>query len=398
MSFFLLIVLIGAAASLFTAGCLYSKSMSTAKKIWIFAAVLFAWFAAFFPRLLERGDWLNPTAAGWIHNIGYYLFGTAFFLFSVLLLRNIVWYGVYGIGCLLKKPFARRINPARPELRDKVNRVTLCAAFLISFYAVYEGVKVADVKEIVLKTDKVEQPFTFVQLSDIHIHRGVSTKKIERLVERVNSLKADAVLLTGDIGDDESADAGLIARKLEKLNSRCGLFVVMGNHELYNNYKMWDQVFQASGMRVLYNDGTALCRPDIFIGGVTDASFRRIKNMSPDIARAMRRAAPEQYRILMSHSPLPNGKDAPDQSEFFDLQISGHTHGGQIFPFHFLVKPVNKYLAGLYAPEGSDAKIYVSRGTGYWGPPMRLFAPSEITLFRILPLQAETSADDQRNR
>ena len=276
-----------------------------------------------------------------------------------MLLRNIVWYGVYGIGCLLKKPFARRINPARPELRDKVNRVTLCAAFLISFYAVYEGVKVADVKEIVLKTDKVEQPFTFVQLSDIHIHRGVSTKKIERLVERVNSLKADAVLLTGDIGDDEAADAGLIARKLEKLNSRCGLFVVMGNHELYNNYKMWDQVFQASGMRVLYNDGTALCRPDIFIGGVTDASFRRIKNMSPDIARAMRRAAPEQYRILMSHSPLPNGKDAPDQSEFFDLQISGHTHGGQIFPFHFLVKPVNKYLAGLYAPEGSDAKIYV---------------------------------------
>lgn len=81
MSFFLLIVLIGAAASLFTAGCLYSKSMSTAKKIWIFAAVLFAWFAAFFPRLLERGDWLNPTAAGWIHNIGYYLFGTAFFFF-----------------------------------------------------------------------------------------------------------------------------------------------------------------------------------------------------------------------------------------------------------------------------------------------------------------------------
>lgn len=397
MSFFLLIVLTGTITSLFTAGCLYSKAMSTAKKIWIFAAVLSAWFAPFFPRRLEDGDWLNPTAAGWIHNIGYYLFGTAFFLFSVLLLRNIVWYGIYGIGRLLKKSFAQRINPARPDLRNRVNRVTLCVALLISFYAVYEGVKVADVKEVVLKTDKVKQPFTFVQLSDIHIHRGVSVKKIERLIEQVNGLKADAVLLTGDIGDDESPEAGLIARKLEKLNGRHGLFVVMGNHELYNNYKMWEQVFQASGMRVLYNEGTVPGRSDIFIGGVTDASFRRLKNLKPDIGGAMRRAKPDQYRILMSHSPLPNGKNAPDQSELFDLQISGHTHGGQIFPFHFLVKPVNKYLAGLYTPENSDSKIYVSRGTGYWGPPMRLFAPSEITLFKILSLQAQTSADDQGN-
>ncbi|MGN1080058.1 MAG: metallophosphoesterase [Alphaproteobacteria bacterium] len=397
MPFFLMIVLTGTITVFFTSVCLYSKSTSTAKKIWIFAAVLFAWFAPFFLRKLEQCGWLGSSADGWLHNIGYYLFGTAFFLFSVLLLRNIVWYGTYGIARLLKKPFARRIDPDRPDLRGTVNRVTLCAAFLISFYAVYEGVKAADVKEIVLKTDKVNQPFTFVQLSDIHIHRGVSIKKIERLVERVNGLKADAVLLTGDIGDDKSPEAGLIARKLEKLSSRFGSFVVMGNHELYNKHQVWEQVFKVSGIRVLYNEGTALGRPDIFIGGVTDASFRRFKNLKPDIGKAMFRAEPGQYRILMSHSPLPNGKEAPDQSELFDLQISGHTHGGQIFPFHFLVKPVNKYLAGLYAAENSDSKIYVSRGTGYWGPPMRLFAPSEITVFKILPLQAQTSADDQGN-
>lgn len=398
MSFFLMLVLTGIISALFTSISLCSKSASFTEKRWIFAVLLSAWFAPFYLRTLEQCGWLNSSADGWLHNIGYYLFGTAFFLFSVLLLRNIVWYGTYGIARLLKKPFARRIDPARPGLRDTVNRITLCAALLISFYAVYEGVKAADVKEIVLKTDKINQPFTFVQLSDIHIHRGVSIKKIERLVERVNGLKADAVLLTGDIGDDKSPEAGLIARKLEKLNSRFGSFVVMGNHELYNNHKVWEQVFKASGIRVLYNEGTALGRPDIFIGGVTDASFRRFKNLKPDIGKAMFRAEPGQYRILMSHSPLPNGKEAPDQSELFDLQISGHTHGGQIFPFHFLVKPVNKYLAGLYTAENSDSKIYVSRGTGYWGPPMRLFAPSEITLFKILPLQAQTSADDQGNR
>ena len=398
MSFFLMLVLTGIISALFTSISLCSKSASFTEKRWIFAVLLSAWFAPFFLRTLEQCGWLNSSADGWLHNIGYYLFGTAFFLFSVLLLRNIVWYGTYGIARLLKKPFSRRIDPDRPGLRDTVNRITLCAALLISFYAVYEGVKAADVKEIVLKTDKINQPFTFVQLSDIHIHRGVSIKKIERLVERVNGLKADAVLLTGDIGDDKSPEAGLIARKLGKLNSRFGSFVVMGNHELYNKHQVWEQVFKASGMRVLYNEGTALGRPDIFIGGVTDASFRRFKNLKPDIGKAMFRAEPGQYRILMSHSPLPNGKEAPDQSELFDLQISGHTHGGQIFPFHFLVKPVNKYLAGLYTAENSDSKIYVSRGTGYWGPPMRLFAPSEITLFKILPLQAQTSADDQGNR
>ena len=398
MSFFLLIILTGTIAAFFTSVWLYSKSTTRTGKIWIFAIVLSLWFSFFIPRYLERYDWINPAMTGWIHNIGYYLFGMAFFLFSVLLLRNIIWYGLYGICLLTDKEIAFKINPSQTNLRNKINWGTLFVTILISVYAVYEGIKVADVKEVVIETDRVRQPFTFVQLSDIHIHRGVSTRKIGRLIDRVNALKPDAVLLTGDIGDDESAEAGLIARKLGNLRSSYGLFVVMGNHELYNNVKMWEQVFESSGMRVLYNEGTALGRKDIFIGGVPDASFRRIKNMRPDIPAAMEQSAQEQYRILMSHSPLPNGKESEDYSDLFDLQISGHTHGGQIFPFHFLVKPVNKYLSGLYELKRSDAKIYVSRGTGYWGPPMRLFAPSEITLFKIIPLKAQTNPDDQGNR
>ena len=393
MSFFLLIMLTGTIATIFTARCLYSVSMTKGTKIWIFVAILFSWFAPFFPRKLEQCEWVNAAVAGWIHNIGYYLFGTAFFLFSVLLLRNLVWYVFYGISFLFSKSFAQKINPGQESLRKNINRITLVFTFLISIYALYEGIKVAEVKEVVLKTDKVSQPFTFVQLSDIHIHRGVSVKKIEHLIQRVNDLKADAVLLTGDIGDDDSPQAGYIARKLGNLYNRYGLYVVMGNHELYNNFKLWEQVFEASGMRVLYNDGTLLGRPDIFIGGVTDASFsRRMKSLSPDIGKAMNRSTKDQYRILMSHSPLPNGKEGVDVSDLFDLQISGHTHGGQIFPFHFLVRPVNRYLAGLY--RQGKAQIYVSRGTGYWGPPMRLFAPSEITLFKIIPLQAQTSTDN----
>lgn len=396
--FFFLVILVGTTASLFTAYSLHSKSASITRRAWIFFTVLFFWVSPFLLRGLIRGEWLNPAVAGWFNNIGYYLFGTAFFLFSVLLMRNVVWYGAYGVCRLLKRPFAQRIDPDRPELRNSVNRATLCVALLISFYAVYEGTKLAEVKEIVLKTDKVSRPFTFVLLNDIHIHRGVSVQKIEKLIERVNALRPDAVLLAGDIGDDESDEATLIARRFDKLTAPAGVFAVMGNHELYNDFKKWDNVFKNSGIRVLKNGGTAVGgRTDVYIGGVTDASFRRVKNMAPDIARAMYGSVSRQFRILMSHSPLPNGKDSPDQSELFDLQVSGHTHGGQIFPFHFLVKPVNRYLAGLYDLETPGAKIYVSRGTGYWGPPMRLFAPSEITLFRILPSDAQSDTDDQGN-
>ena len=287
------------------------------------------------------------------------------------------------------------INPTRTQLLDRVNLITFGITFLITFYAVYEGVKVADVKEIVLKSDKVSQPFTFVQLSDIHLHRGVSNWKIEKLIKRVNDLNADVVLLTGDIGDDEAEKTAFIAQKLGKLSSRYGQFAVMGNHELYRGIKGWNQLFQSLGVRVLYNEGLTLDRSDIFIAGVTDMAFsHRLNALKPDVEKAMSAAKEKQFRILMSHSPLPNGKETKDYSSLVDLQISGHTHGGQIFPFHFLVKPVNRYLAGLYDLNESGSKIYVSRGTGYWGPPMRLFAPSEITLFKILPSEAQARADD----
>lgn len=395
MSFFLLVVFVGTAASVFTAKCLYSDSLTMGWKIWIFAAVLLSWFAPTYVRSLTQSDLMNYTVSGWIHNIGFYLFGTAFFLFSVLLIRNVLWYCAYGLFCVFNKPIAQMINPTQTQLLDRVNLITVGITFLISLYAVYEGVKVADVKEVTLKTDKVSEPFTFVQLSDIHIHRGVSNWKIDRLITRVNDLHPDAVLLTGDIGDDEAEKAAFIAQKLRNLNSRYGQFAVMGNHELYRGIKGWDHLFQSLGIRVLHNEGVILDRSDIYIAGITDASFsRRVKTLSPDIQKAMNSSSQDQFRILMSHSPLPHGKETKDYSALVDLQISGHTHGGQIFPFHFLVKPVNRYLAGLYDLNGSKSKIYVSRGTGYWGPPMRLFAPSEITLFKIVPSKAQTGADD----
>ena len=100
-----------------------------------------------------------------------------------------------------------------------------------------------------------------------------------------------------------------------------------------------------------------------------------------DVDRTLENSSDGQYKILLSHTPRFQ-KEMITKAQY-DLQLSGHTHGGQIFPFHLLVKQANKYLAGLY--DVNDTKLYLSRGTGYWGPPMRLFAPSEITVIRLKP-------------
>lgn len=384
--FFMMVSFVGLLATAFTAKCLFSASMGLVAKIWITLPILLSWFAPVYVYALMDTKLFSDSAFAWLNNIGFYLFGTAFFLFAVLLIRNVVWFSAYGISKLMHSPGIERFNPSSPELLNKVNLVTVVLALAISLYAVYEGVKMPAVKEVVIETDKPVKGFTFVQLSDIHIHRGVTEEKIEKLVEKVNALNPDVIFLTGDIGDDEAAHVMPAAEKLGGLKSRYGTYVVMGNHELYRGYKTWEKVFKDLGFKVLYNDGDSLNDSGVFAGGVADASFAYVvPSLKADADKAFEKATPEEYKILLAHSPLleRGDKESAGRPHPFDLQISGHTHGGQIFPFHFLVKPVNKYLAGLYPVNGGH--LYVSRGTGYWGPPMRLLAPSEITWFKINP-------------
>ena len=354
-------------------------------KLLISLFVILSWFAPAIVGGIRSSSWGDTTAFTYFSAVAYFLFGAAFILLVLLLFRDFLWFGAYEIAKLLKLAKASALNPSDYQKLNLANIYTICLTFVLSFYACYEALRVPSVKEITLTSPKIKQAYTIVQLSDIHVNRTTSIAHLQKLVDKVNALNPDVILLTGDIGDDDAEHSAYIAQKLAHLESRYGRFVVMGNHEGYRRYRHWGHLFESLGMKVLYNDGTSLGDSNIFIAGITDPSFAHWdKKMAPDIPKALEEALPTQYRILMSHSPLPYGKERiGDFSNLFDLQISGHTHGGQIFPFHFLVKMANEYLAGLY-PQGK-ALIYVSRGTGYWGPPMRLFAPSEITLFKIIP-------------
>lgn len=185
-------------------------------------------------------------------------------------------------------------------------------------------------------------------------------------------------MLAGDIIDDEPGRVLETAKLLQKLKTSGGIYFVTGNHEFYAGYEPSVNLLKELGFSFLENSGTAI-QDQLYIAGIPDLFSAPSHKLQIDPAAAFQNAAPGQFRLLMSHTPADFGKN-----NAFDLEVSGHTHGGQIFPFHIFTKLYNKYLAGLYETD-NDAAIYVSRGSGQWGPQMRFLAPAEITILKLVP-------------
>lgn len=351
-------------------------------KILISLVIVFSWFAPLIIATFRNYDLVSPSVFSYISNIGYFLFGTAFILLILLVFRDFIWFAFYETARLLRSPHAASLNPSTVKSLNYANIYTVALTFILAFYALYEGIKTPAIKEITLESPKLKQEYTIVQLSDLHINRSIPVSSIENLVKLVNGLKPDIILLTGDIGDDKVEAVEPQMAALGQLDSKYGIFAVFGNHEFYNGLMPWQFKFGKMGWSALFNYGLPVKDTELYIGGVPDVS---IAAGSPffkiDIDKTLDNSSEGEYKILLSHTP--NFQKAMISKQQFDLQLSGHTHGGQIFPFHLLVKQANKYLAGMY--DVHDTKLYVSRGTGYWGPPMRLFAPSEITVIRLKP-------------
>lgn len=257
------------------------------------------------------------------------------------------------------------------------NYIYLALALLCTFWALRAGTKVPALREIEINSPKIETAQKIVLLSDLHIHRAISPDKIKAIVEKTNAVKPDIILLGGDIIDDDVERVAGITALLKELKARHGIYFVTGNHEFYTGYQDTVTALSALGFRLLENSGTAL--GDLYIAGIPDTFSGGAYGKKADLERAFAGARPQQYKILMSHTPTDfrGGNN-------FDLEVSGHTHGGQIFPFHLFAKLHNKYLSGAYNME-NGAQIYVTNGAGQWGPQMRFLAPSEITVINLKP-------------
>ena len=183
-------------------------------------------------------------------------------------------------------------------------------------------------------------------------------------------------LCKGDIIDDSAETITDLVPLLADFKAPLGIYVVDGNHEVYIGTKAAQRAFEQTHLTYLYNDFRQI-RPDVLIAGVPDVQSARIRR-PPQLRQALPKT--EGYTVLMAHTP----RMFDMAGNTADLQVSGHTHGGQIFPFHVLTWLSNKYLAGLF--KAGDRTLYVSRGAGQWGPQMRLLSPSEITMITVLPL------------
>ena len=226
--------------------------------------------------------------------------------------------------------------------------------------------------------------FTIAQISDIHVGPTIKGAYLKSIVDVVNRLQVDMVAVTGDLVDGSVAELSPHVAPLERLTSRHGTYFVTGNHEYYSGVNAWVAELRRLGVNVLLNEHVVLNHNDgaVLIAGVTDHSghhFDESHRSDPEAAIA---AAPDHVsvRILLAHQPRSATAAA---RAGFQLQLSGHTHGGQFWPWNLFVRLQQPFTAGLHRLQ--RLWVYTSRGTGYWGPPKRFGAPSEITRLRLVP-------------
>jgi predicted MPP superfamily phosphohydrolase len=225
--------------------------------------------------------------------------------------------------------------------------------------------------------------FSIVQITDLHVGASIKRRFLERVVDAANRLGADMIAITGDLADGSVRELAAHTEPLSKLTARHGIFFVTGNHEYYSGVHEWVHEMRRLGLAVLMNEHVVLMHDgaSVVVAGVTDYTAGYfVPSHRSDPAAALTGAPIDAgVRLLLAHQPRSAFAAAPAG---FHLQLSGHTHGGQIFPWKYLVRLQQPFTAGLH--RVGSLWVYISRGTGYWGPPKRLGAPSEITYVRLM--------------
>lgn len=237
--------------------------------------------------------------------------------------------------------------------------------------------------------------FTVAQISDVHVGPTIRLAYLQRIVRRVNALGADVVAITGDLVDGKVGELARHVAPLAELQSRHGTFFVTGNHEYYSGAQAWIVELRRLGLTVLMNEhvvlrhDAAVDNAELVLAGVTDFNAHHFDESHRSNPAAALQGAPQHaVRVLLAHQPRSAAAAA---QAGFDLQLSGHTHGGQFWPWNLFVRFQQPFTSGLRRLQ--DLWVYTSRGTGYWGPPKRFGAPSEITCLRLV-LASSPSAQE----
>ncbi|PTU32837.1 metallophosphoesterase [Stenotrophobium rhamnosiphilum] len=316
-------------------------------------------------------------AIGWI---GYLAMGVFSSLFVLTILRDLTL-ATSGLINMLR-PDTIAMLTLRENSAVGVIALTVFAS-LIGVFNARRLAKVVEVNVPIANLPQALQGFSIVQISDIHVGPTIKHGYIRAIVDAVNKLKPDVVAVTGDIVDGSVAHLRKHVAPLGELSARHGVYAVTGNHEYYSGADAWVAELRRLGLHVLMNQNQVLNHDgtNVLIGGVTDYAAHKFDptHKSDPLAALVGVTQAIAIKVLLAHQP----RTAPEaEAAGFDLQLSGHTHGGQFLPWKWFVPLQQPFTAGLHRLR--KLWVYTSRGTGYWGPPIRFGAPSEITHLRLV--------------
>ncbi|XAK37143.1 metallophosphoesterase [Campylobacter coli] len=263
-------------------------------------------------------------------------------------------------------------------LRSLFDFAVITLAAVSIYTSINNAIRVPEIQSVDIHLAKLDRDLKIAMLTDIHLGKNLHKDFLDRLIVEVNLQKPDMVVIVGDLVDTNPKELQNYISRLNDLNSTYGTFYALGNHEYYHGIEeVLDLLKKYTNMKILLNQNLDL--GFINIAGLGDLAGLSKGLYAPDLARVKVDLNTSKPSILLAHQP----KTALlyDLSDF-DLVLSGHTHGGQIFPFMFLVKLQQGFIRGLYN-LGENTKLFVSSGAGFWGPSLRVFAPNEIAILNL---------------
>ncbi len=334
---------------------------------------LFCCFAPMIVRSLEQGG--QEALARGLAYTGYIWMSVVFIFFALSLGIDIVRFFVMIASSIFKVALPRAIHS-----NLVLFLVPVVAAISVVGYGYHEALSIRT-ERVGIETDKLPagvEKLTIVQVSDIHLGLVNRDGMLKRVVAVIKKADPDILVSTGDLVDGQLNNLNGLSDMLSKIKPRYGKYAIMGNHEFYAGVGVSEDFTRKAGFRMLRQKAVTV-EGIINIAGIDDA-VRWSRSRSPSGETSLLQGLPRNlFTVFLKHRP-----DVENSSVgLFDIQLSGHTHGGQIFPFGYVTRITFPRLAGLY-PLEKGSVLYVSRGTGTWGPPIRFLTPPEVTVIEII--------------
>ncbi|MFW6146619.1 MAG: metallophosphoesterase [Planctomycetota bacterium] len=363
----------------------------------LMSAYLFWRFWAAFPKLA----WWRLTAAGllavlagagywgrWLHDAGWTAAATVGRAILLVGLAPLFWFLCVGLTLqawnLLLWP-AAKAWPDAARLRLSPRAQFIAASVIVAVavtWGVVEACRVG-VRHVVVEVDRLPEgrsSVTIAQVSDLHVGNLASRQRLDAAIRHLTRLRPDIIVSTGDLVDGRLHETDHLAESLAAVDAPLGKYAVMGNHEFYSGVEISEAFHARAGFQLLRGQVVEPIAGLLLVGVDDPAARWRGDGEHVDEMPLLAEVDRQDVIVLLKHQPVV----IPDATGRFDLQLSGHTHGGQIFPFGLLIRLKYAFSPGRHAlADGST--LYLSPGTGTWGPPLRLGSPPEVTLIELRP-------------